>query len=92
MKNDRPVVDQQGGFECAHSNLDHFFHTVPAQNIDFFGGPHALTTLGANQLACAAGTFAAWGRSRSRLGRTSRSGTDDGRQAGPSDLNFVPAL
>ena len=35
--------------------LCHGEHTVPTQNVDFFGGPDALAALGADQLACAAG-------------------------------------
>ncbi len=64
--------------------LCHGEHTVPTQNVDFFGGPDALAALGADQLACAAGPLTAWGGSRS--------GADDRWQAGPPNLNFTPTL
>ena len=70
----------------------HALHTIPAKDVDGSCRSHRLAAAGANQLPGTAGPPSSRQRVRSRLGRASGSDADDGRQAGPPDFDFVPAL
>lgn len=89
----RPGTLPASFFDCALSNLHHFFHTIPTQNIDLFGGSHTLPAPGTNQFAGGTGPLAAWG-SRSRLGRTAgpRSSWPGGRVLRPIRISFQPLV
>lgn len=73
-------------------DLCHGNHTIPAQDVDLACCPDGLAAVGTNQLAGAAGPFAALGGSGACLRRSPRPGPYHGRQAGPPDLDFVPPL
>lgn len=78
-------------FDSARSNLHHFFHAVPTQNIDLFCGPDGLPAPGTNQLAGGAGPLASWG-GRSRLSCTAGP-RSHGRGEGVAAYPYlVPAL
>lgn len=80
------MVDSKAGF-------NHLHHTVPAKNIDLFCGTDRLPAFRTNQLAGAAGAFAARYCAGSCLGCSpGGSHADEGRQAAASDFDFVPVF
>lgn len=73
-------------------HLDHWQHTVSAQDVDLFCGPDGLAALGANQLAGAAEALVPGSGPPSRLGRAPCPRAEEGRQTGPPYGNLAPPL
>lgn len=73
-------------------DLHHRGHTVPAEDIDFFRGPYALSTAGTNQLAGAAGPLPSRCGPRPALGCPNSPGMEERGKAAPTDPYLVPTL
>lgn len=73
-------------------DLHHRGHTVPAEDINFFRGPHALAAAGTNQLAGTAGPFPSRRGPRPALSRPNRPGMEERGKAAPTDPYLIPPL